>query len=150
MPCPTLSELPPPPLGKAGWPWTKESPQLPDAMPDGHPSSRVSIVTPSYNQEQFIEETVRSVLLQGYPNLEYIITDGGSTDDSVDTIHKHEPWLAYWVSEPDRGQAHGINKGFLRSGGDILGWINTDDTYEKGAVSLVAAFMAERPEADVL
>jgi glycosyltransferase involved in cell wall biosynthesis len=84
-------------------------------MPDGRPWPRVSIVTPSYNQGEFIEETNRSVLLQGHSNLEYIIIGGGSTDNSVDTIHKYEKWLAYWVSEPDRGQADAINPNFAFS-----------------------------------
>ena len=83
--------------------------------------------TPSYNQGQFIEETIRSVLLQGYPDLEYIIIDGGSTDHSVEIIRKYEPWLTYWVSERDRGQSHAINKGFCRSTGVLLGWLNSDD-----------------------
>lgn len=129
MRCPNLNELPPPPPGKIGWPWTEESPQLPDVMPDGSPWPRISIVTPSYNQGQFIEETVRSVLLQGYPNLEYIIIDGGSTDESVEIIRKYEPWLAYWVSEEDRGQSHGINKGFERTTGTLTAWLNSDDLY---------------------
>ncbi len=129
MRCPTLSELPSPSKGKTGWPWTVESPQLPETMPDGKPWPRISIVTPSYNQGQFIEETIRSVLLQGYPNLEYIIIDGGSSDESVDIIKKYSPWLKHWVSEPDRGQVHAINKGFTRSSGDILNWLNSDDLF---------------------
>ena len=145
MRCPTLNELPPPPPGKSGWPWTEESPQLPDTMPDGRPWPRVSIVTPSYNQGRFIEETIRSVLLQGYPDLEYIIIDGGSTDGSVEIIRKYEKWLTYWVSEPDGGQSDAINKGFRVSTGEILAWLNSDDTYMPGAIGKSASFLDEHP-----
>jgi glycosyltransferase involved in cell wall biosynthesis len=148
--CPTFDQLPPPPPGKNGWPWTEECPQLPQAMPDGRPWPRISIVTPSYNQGQFIEETIRSVLLQGYPNLEYIVVDGGSTDNSLEIIRKYSPWLAYWVSEPDRGQAHAINKGFHRATGDMTAWINSDDLYAPTALSVVAKRHAEQPAAVIL
>jgi glycosyltransferase involved in cell wall biosynthesis len=129
MRCPRLNELPPPPNGKTGWPWTEESEQLPETMPDGRPWPRVSVVTPSYNQGRFIEETLRSVMLQGYPDLEYIVTDGGSTDDSVDTIKNYEPWLSHWVSEKDRGQSHAINKGWKMSTGKLIAYLNSDDIY---------------------
>jgi glycosyltransferase involved in cell wall biosynthesis len=137
MRCPTLAELPSPPPDKTGWPWTEESPQLPDTMTDGLAWPRISIVTPSYNQGPFIEETIRSVLLQGYPNVEYMIIDGGSRDQSVEIIRKYEPWLSYSVSEADRGQSHAINKGFSRSTGQILTFQNSDDLYLKGTFAEV-------------
>jgi len=90
---------------------------------------RISIVTPSFNQGQFLEECIDSILSQNYPNLEYIIIDGGSTDESVNIIRKYERHLAYWVSEPDNGQSHALSKGFLRSTGEIMAYINSDDKY---------------------
>ena len=145
MRCPTLTDLPPPPPGKIGWPWTEESPQLPDTMPDGSAWPRVSIVMPSYNQGQFIEETIRSVLLQGYPDLEYAIMDGGSSDGSVDIIRKYEPWLASWCSEQDNGQADAINKGWQRATGDLLGWINSDDILTPGSIATAVRYLKEHP-----
>lgn len=111
---------------------------------------RISIITPSYNQAQFLEETIRSVLEQGYPNLEYIIIDGGSTDNSVEIIRKYENRLAYWVSEPDRGQSHAINKGFQKATGEILSWLNSDDVYLLNTLWIVGRFFANHPEVDVV
>lgn len=145
MRCPTLEELHTSPQGKTSWPWTEESLQLPDAMPDGSPWPKISIVTPSFNQGQFIEETIRSVLLQGYPDLEYIIIDGGSTDISIDIIKKYQQWLKYWVSEPDRGQSHAINKGFSESTGQVFAWINSDDIYMPDIFQVVAKAHKENP-----
>ena len=111
MRCPTLIELPPPPSRKTGWPWTEESPRLPDVRPDGSPWPKLSVITAVFNAADFFEESLRSALLQGYPNLEVVVIDGGSTDGTVDIIRRYEPWIAYWVSEPDRGQSHATNKG---------------------------------------
>ncbi len=106
---------------------------------------KISIITPSYNQGQFLEETMLSVLNQNYPNLEYIVIDGGSTDNSVEIIKKYEKRLKYWVSEKDGGQTDAINKGLRRSNGEIIGWLNSDDTYVPGAFFHVAkAFSAHR------
>lgn len=132
-----LKDLPVPPLGKSGWPWTEQSESLPERMPDSSEWPRISIVTPSYNQGQFIEETIRSVLLQGYPNLEYIIIDGGSTDDSVKIIRKYEPWLTHWVSKPDNGQTDAIQKGFDLITGVVWNWLNSDDLLEPNALQVI-------------
>jgi len=95
---------------------------------------KISIVTPSYNQAQFLEKTILSVLNQNYPNLEYVIIDGGSTDGSVEIIKKYEKCLTYWISEKDNGQADAINKGFQKSNGEILAWLNADDLYLPGTL----------------
>lgn len=136
----TLKDLPVPPEGKIGWPWTEQN-QLTYEYSE---CPRVSIITPSYNQGQFIEETIRSVLLQGYPNLEYIIMDGGSTDNSVEIIKKYSQWISYWVSEPDKGQANAVNKGISYSTGTILNFLNSDDFLLPNAIALTAQALSEK------
>ena len=131
------------PSCKSGWPWTEESESLPPLMPNDKSWPKISIVTPSYNQGQYIEETIRSVLLQNYPNIEYIIIDGGSTDSSVEIIKKYEQWLTYWVSEPDKGQSDAINKGIGRCTGDIFNWLCSDDYLEKDSLADIATNLEE-------
>ena len=119
---------------------------MPPTRPDGSSWPRISIVTPSYNQGQFIEETIRSVLLQGYPDLEYIIMDGGSTDHSVEIIRKYERWLAYWKSGRDGGQSMAINAGLEHASGSWGNWLNSDDLLTRGALAEIAAAISDATE----
>lgn len=107
----------------------------------------VSVITPSFNQARYLEQTIRSVLEQNYPRLDYFIMDGGSTDSSVEIIRRYENRLAGWVSEPDRGQADGINKGFQRATGEIVAWLNSDDVYQPGAIAQAVAALQANPSA---
>jgi glycosyltransferase involved in cell wall biosynthesis len=109
---------------------------------------KISIVTPSFNQGQFLEETIMSVLNQNYANLEYIIIDGGSTDETAGVIRRYEDRLAYWISEKDRGQVHAINKGLEQATGDIFAFINSDDVYLPGAFAAVAEHFEAYPQSE--
>ncbi len=113
-------------------------------------SSLISIVIPSFNQGAFLEECLRSVLDQAHPRKEVIVMDGGSNDSSREILRKYERRLDFWVSEPDRGQAHAVNKGWARAKGDVLGWLNSDDRLEPGALEAVAAAYAAHPGAAIL
>lgn len=113
------------------------------------PPPRITIVTPSLNQGAYIGQTIESVLAQNYPNLEYFVIDGGSKDQSVSIIKKFEKHLDYWVSEPDRGQSHAINKGFLRATGEVVNWLNADDFLEPGALDILGSYF-EDPATNVV
>ena len=140
---PTLAELPPPTC-QQGWPWT-DAP-TPDLAPD-MTWPLVSIVTPSFQQAAFLEEALRSVLLQGYPNLEVIVMDGGSRDGSVEIIQRYAPWLTHWVSAPDHGQTDAINQGFRRARGEFVGWLNSDDLLLPGALIRAVTTLLAHPHA---
>jgi glycosyltransferase involved in cell wall biosynthesis len=144
-PSPSLAELPPPPPDKRGWPWTEAAPPAPgaDALPG------LSLVVPSYQQGKFIEETLRSVLLQGHPDLELFVMDGGSTDETVAIIRKYERWIAGWVSEKDGGQSAAINKGWRRAGRELVTWLNSDDLLLPGWASEMAGTFAADPALDL-
>lgn len=150
MHCPLIQDLPAPPAGKVGWPWTEETPRVADHMPDGSDWPKISVVTPNYNYERYLETTIRSVLLQGYPNIEFIIQDDGSSDGSVELIKRYERHLAYWASDPNSGQPSVINRGLHRATGDILAYINSDDYYLPGAFEAVAKAFCAQPEADFI
>ncbi|MDH4027216.1 MAG: glycosyltransferase [Nitrospirota bacterium] len=110
---------------------------------------RISIVTPSYNQGEFLKETIESVLNQNYPDLEYFIVDGGSTDNSIDIIREYEDHIDWWVSEKDDGQSDAIHKGFSRATGNLLGWLNSDDVYFPGALQRIGEAYAMKPGASI-
>jgi GT2 family glycosyltransferase len=144
MRCPTIDELPPPPAGRTGWPWTVGAPVVEEAA-----APAISVVVPSYQQGAFLEETLRSILLQGHPALELLVMDGGSTDDSVAIIRRYERWIKAWVSERDGGQSAAINKGWRQAGGTWLTWLNSDDLLMPGwALEMTRALVAQ-PDTDL-
>src|SRR5271165_5297331 len=107
---------------------------------------RISLVTPVFNSAKYIDQTIRSVLAQQYPNLEYIIVDGGSTDGTIDIIRKYESQITAWISEPDNGMYDALNKGFARTTGEIMGWISATDQYHVGGLSVVGSVFRDLPE----
>lgn len=121
------------------WPWDRELPSVIRNSESEASLPRISIVTPSYNQGNFIEETIRSVVLQNYPNLEYFVMDAGSTDGTLRAIQEHSQWITSWVSERDNGQADAVNKGWSQATGEILGWLNSDDLLAPGALEYTAS-----------
>jgi glycosyltransferase involved in cell wall biosynthesis len=123
--------------------------ELDDRRPDPSPPPGISIVVPCFNHAAYLERTLASIISQNYPTVEVIVVDGGSTDGSVDIIKKYEKHLAYWVSERDDGPAEAINKGFARATGEILAWLNSDDTYAAGALWAVARFFQQRPRTEM-
>jgi hypothetical protein len=133
----------------AEWPFYTHRSNAPSTLPDGSPWPRISIVTPSWNSGRFLEEAIRSVLNQGYPNLEYIVVDGGSTDNTVSILKRYSEQLAWWVSEKDQGQSHAINKGMSRATGQIVTWLNADDMLAPGALH-AAAFAFWKTQADMV
>jgi GT2 family glycosyltransferase len=131
----------------SNWPRIRSGDIFPSRHSSGDPWPRISIVTPSYNQASFLETTIQSVLKQGYPNLEFIVIDGGSTDGSVEIIERYADRLTHWESGPDRGQSHALNKGFSRATGSLLTWLNSDDQLAPGALFTVAeAFIRHQPD----
>jgi glycosyltransferase involved in cell wall biosynthesis len=137
-----LATLPPSPAGRHGWPWDVQTAPFAE-NPDGWP--RIAIVLPSFKQADYLEEALRSVLLQNYPKLELIAMDGGSPDASPMLLERYRPWLSFSRSAPDRGQGHAINLGFSLASADLHGWLNSDDFYLPGALRRVATMWRRTP-----
>ncbi len=130
--------------------WPRSSPGEPPRLAAGMAWPRVSLVTPSYNQGEYLEDAILSVLHQGYPDLEYFIMDGASTDGTGEILEAYASRLTYWESAPDRGQAHAINKGWQRATGKYLWWLNADDMLMPGALFAAAAYLEAHPEVDMV
>lgn len=136
--------LPPPPDHRRGWPWEARGPGEQRPTDD---TPRISIVIPSYNQGRYLESALRSVLLQDCPPHEVVVLDGGSTDGSVGILERYDPWLTWWRSAPDGGQAAAINEGMRQVSGDVVSWLNSDDLLLPGALRAVADLRRQAPDA---
>lgn len=147
MRSPRLADLPAPPPGRSGWPWTEETPP---AETGGAQWPSISIVIPSYNQARFVEETLRAVLLQGYPHLELLFAEDGSTDGTAEVVTPYRPWLTWLPAPENLGMSNAINRGFRRAGGEIVTWIATDDVYLPGAFQRVAERFRQRRDCGAL
>jgi glycosyltransferase involved in cell wall biosynthesis len=141
-----LALLPSSELWQKNWPWNQETDPKCYATQLKWP--RITIITPSYNQGTYLEETIRSILLQNYPNLEFLVMDGGSNDESLKIIKKYAPWINYWVSEKDGGQSDAINKGLEKATGDVVNWINSDDFLAKDALFHIGKAFLDNPGID--
>jgi glycosyltransferase involved in cell wall biosynthesis len=137
-------------VARLHWPEIKQlaATDMPPPVTDMPP--RISVVMPSYNQARFIERSILSVLNQNYPNLDFIIIDGGSSDGTVDIIRKYEKYLSYWISEPDAGQSDALNKGYGLASGEIFGWMNSDDVYLPGAFAYAVAALEDNPNKKIV
>lgn len=147
MRCPSLNELPAPPTGKTGWPWNEEVAQIESSPPGGGDWPCLSLVSTCLNRAEYIEESIRSALLQGYPNIDFVIIDGGSTDGTVAIIEKYRPWISSFVSEPDDGPGFAANKAFKLIKGDRMVYVLSDDSLLPGALEAVGRHHVEHPEA---
>jgi glycosyltransferase involved in cell wall biosynthesis len=145
-PIPLPSSNPRMDVGHSVWPWMGKFTGTKTALPGGKPWPKITIITPNFNYGELLEETMRSVLCQEYPNLEYFVLDGASKDCSVDVIRKYADQLTWWTSEKDNGQMDAINKGFARASGEIIGWLNSDDIFLPWTLRAVAAIFAQFPE----
>lgn len=140
-----LRDLPAPAGSRSGWPFTEAPDPCVPPPSDSWDWPRISIVIPSFEQGDFLEETLRSVLLQGYPDLELIVADGGSRDGSVGVLERYDHWISWWVSEPDSGQSDAINKGFARATGELVTFLGSDDVYEPGTLLDAARTYKDHP-----
>ncbi len=143
-----LLKLPKPSGHKQGWPWTETTPA--EAIQQGQVYPKISIIVPTYNHGAFIEETLRSIILQNYPNLELIVMDGGSTDNTVDILKKYDEWISIWKSEKDKGQSDAMNKGWQQATGEVIGFINSDDYYEPGVFARVGRYFSSASDLEML